>query len=308
MFLIAASTFFKTSRYFSTRLNLFQFISIYFNLFQFISISFNLFQFISISLSAPVSSVVISAAEGVLQANSHSKPSETSTTRQTTSAAHSSQNTRYFRLVADRPHVMKCIVIGGYPPPHVDIFIGNRTISRDFQLHSRSSIVSGKRGLRLMTHQIEATTDNFRVQPRDHFQPLICVATGPGPKPVYDEVLLRVECQLINEWFNAIICLLFNAFDRLSNADPPSINCTHAFAKPNEPKVLTCVVASKPRPDFYAWVVDSQGTFISLPTMEAENSTRNQLNLPLFFSLHSPLPLDNKLYSMTVTPLQVGNW
>ena len=97
-------------------------------------------------------------------------------------------------LVDGRPSTLRCVVFGGYPPPNVELFVGGREITDDFQFASNASL-SGRSGLRLITYRSERWTYSFQPSARDDQKPLRCIATVAGQKQYEETVLVSIDCK-----------------------------------------------------------------------------------------------------------------
>ena len=97
-------------------------------------------------------------------------------------------------LVENRPSVIRCDSLGGYPPPSIDMYIGRRDVTRYFAFRSSCVKVFGPLGNRRLIYAAERSTYNFMPLATDDQQTLSCVATVPGLKPVIENVKLDVDC------------------------------------------------------------------------------------------------------------------
>lgn len=88
------------------------------------------------------------------------------------------------------------MAVGGYPPPTVELFLGDERhdVTFHFAYHS-SSTLSGRRGLRTITYRVERWADAFRVRAEDNGSTLTCVATTPGLPSVSEYAILDVDCK-----------------------------------------------------------------------------------------------------------------
>ena len=102
---------------------------------------------------------------------------------------------RSVRLVENHPKGIRCLAVGGYPPPKLDIFAGTRELTSEF-LYRNGVTMTGKKGFRLVTYTVERWTYGFRPKADDDQARLKCVATVRGLKPVTDHVILDVDCEL----------------------------------------------------------------------------------------------------------------
>jgi len=101
------------------------------------------------------------------------------------------------RMVEGQPGPLRCVAVGGYPPPTVTLFVGGRDVSDEFQ-YSRSESLkrSGVRGLRRIVVRSELWKNELDVVAADDDDTLVkCTATVPGLKPTVDLIQLHVDCE-----------------------------------------------------------------------------------------------------------------
>jgi len=99
-------------------------------------------------------------------------------------------------LVDSRPSTLRCTAFGGYPPPNIELFVGQRDVTADFGFSSNASL-SGRRGLRQITYRSERWTYSFLPDDRDDQARLKCIATVVGLKLYIETVLLSIDCKSI---------------------------------------------------------------------------------------------------------------
>lgn len=90
---------------------------------------------------------------------------------------------------------IRCVVVGGFPFPAVDIFLGNRNVTDRFLHVRRDYNVSGERGLRLIDVLTTRWTPAFVMQPNHDGQTLQCSARVHGLDPVNDHFKLNIVCK-----------------------------------------------------------------------------------------------------------------
>jgi len=100
------------------------------------------------------------------------------------------------RAVENQPRPVRCVAFGGYPPPSLDVYIGQRDVTDDFRF-AHSAAMSGLRGLRTINYRTERWTNALVVHSVDDQASLKCVATVPGLRPYIENVHLNVDCKLI---------------------------------------------------------------------------------------------------------------
>lgn len=99
------------------------------------------------------------------------------------------------RATENVPRTVRCVVIGGFPPPNLAVHVGQRDVTADFRFRSRAN-VTGSRGLRLIQYRSERWSESVVAQATDNGDKVQCVATVPGLKPVVAEARLDVQCEL----------------------------------------------------------------------------------------------------------------
>ena len=97
-------------------------------------------------------------------------------------------------MVEDKPSTVTCISIGGYPPPDVVIYVGDRNITSQFSL-KHSPELHGVKGLKVMVYRTERWTSRFTPTAKDDGMPLKCVATVAGLAPNISQTQIEVNCE-----------------------------------------------------------------------------------------------------------------
>jgi hypothetical protein len=98
----------------------------------------------------------------------------------------------FVESVADR---LRCVSVGGYPPPELSVFLGDRDITDQFSTTRTSATLHGARGLRLMVHESERMADRLSVGADDDGLTLRCVATVAGLGSNSTAILVSVRCK-----------------------------------------------------------------------------------------------------------------
>ena len=98
------------------------------------------------------------------------------------------------RAVENQPRPLRCVAFGGYPPPSLDVYIGQRDVTDDFRFE-HAAAMSGLRGLRTINYKTERWTGALAVRADDDQTSLKCVATVPGLRPYIETVHLNVDCK-----------------------------------------------------------------------------------------------------------------
>ena len=89
---------------------------------------------------------------------------------------------------------LRCIAHGGYPPPKLQLQIGSRDISDEFDFENTAKM-TGKSGLRVMHYISQRFTQTFIAEAEDDGDRLKCIATVPGLIANMTYVRLAVECK-----------------------------------------------------------------------------------------------------------------
>jgi hypothetical protein len=134
------------------------------------------------------------------------------------------------RAVENHPCRIRCIAFGGYPPPSLEVQVGQRVVTAEFAfrntaslrpspVHAAASVPAaaaaaavvavrpedavngggvgvGSRGLRAIDYQSERWTTNFLARAEDDESLMKCVSVVPGLKPAVVVVKLHVDCKL----------------------------------------------------------------------------------------------------------------
>jgi len=108
--------------------------------------------------------------------------------------SNASANTDTIRSVENQPCHIRCVAVGGYPPPALRLAVERRDVTTEFALRSRATM-SGRYGMRVMTYRTERVAVSFRPRAGDHGARLKCVAAVQGLKPVVEYVALDVDCK-----------------------------------------------------------------------------------------------------------------
>jgi len=113
-----------------------------------------------------------------------------------TSAAVDQQfSLRAIRIIENHVQPLRCVALGGYPAPSIEVHVGARNVSSDFKFTSSMSLTSGIRGLRHISVQSELWNNEFDVTADDDDTVVKCVAVVPGLKPTVQLLQLHVDCK-----------------------------------------------------------------------------------------------------------------
>lgn len=98
-------------------------------------------------------------------------------------------------VLAGQPVDVRCIAVGGNPPPIVDVYLDWFNLTRLFDLR-RSFQLRERKGLRAMDVMSVLETRRFVARVRDHALTLHCRSwTSSDDRPVVSNVTLFVNCQ-----------------------------------------------------------------------------------------------------------------
>jgi len=111
--------------------------------------------------------------------------------------SNASADSNTIRSVENQPCHIRCVAVGGYPPPALRLAVDRRDVTAEFALRSRGTL-SGRYGMRLMTYRTERVAVSFRPRADDHGARLKCVATVQGLKPVVQYAALDIDCKYAN--------------------------------------------------------------------------------------------------------------
>jgi hypothetical protein len=93
------------------------------------------------------------------------------------------------------PGRIRCASVGGYPPPELSVFLGDRDVTDQFSPTRTTASLHGTRGLRLMVHETERSTDRLAVSADDDGLTMRCVASVAGLGSNSSAVLVAVRCE-----------------------------------------------------------------------------------------------------------------
>jgi len=113
--------------------------------------------------------------------------------------SNASADSNTIRSVEGQPCHIRCVAVGGYPPPALRLAVDRRDVTGEFSLRSRATL-SGRYGMRLMTYRTERVAVSFRPRADDHGLRLECVAAVQGLKPIVAHAALDIDCKYINHF------------------------------------------------------------------------------------------------------------
>ena len=101
-------------------------------------------------------------------------------------------------LTEDQPSKVRCVALGGYPPPRLEVRVDPRRNVTD-QMVLRHAVnmatTSGEAGLRRLVRRTELKTFNYIPSGGDDGRWAHCIATVAGRRPFVDSVQLNVHCK-----------------------------------------------------------------------------------------------------------------
>lgn len=101
---------------------------------------------------------------------------------------------RTLHLTENHATRMRCIAVGGYPPPTLEVFSGRRDVTSEFFFRNGATL-SGRRGMRLIVYRTERWSHSYRPRAQDDDTRFKCVATVPGLKATVKSAKLDIECK-----------------------------------------------------------------------------------------------------------------
>jgi len=105
---------------------------------------------------------------------------------------------RVIRMVENHAQPLRCVAVGGYPPPSIEVHVGDRDVSSQFTFNNSLSLSSGVSGLRHIRVQSERWNDEFDVTADDDDTLITCVAVVPGFSPMIQHTQLHVDCESLS--------------------------------------------------------------------------------------------------------------
>jgi hypothetical protein len=116
-------------------------------------------------------------AYGDQQRNPYRTPNEHSY-----NVADTEMSPKRITFVENIPRKMRCVAIGGFPLPEMQIFVGTVTLE-------------GTQGLRAIRYQTERTTDKMAFESREDGLTIRCVVTVPGLTANKTQATINVLCK-----------------------------------------------------------------------------------------------------------------
>ena len=101
-------------------------------------------------------------------------------------------------LTENQPSKVRCVALGGYPPPRVEVTVDpRREVTAQMVLRHgvNMATTSGKAGLRRLVRRTELSTFNYVSTGSDDGRWAHCIATVAGRRPFVDSVQLNVHCK-----------------------------------------------------------------------------------------------------------------
>lgn len=100
-------------------------------------------------------------------------------------------------VVQGVPVSLRCVSIGGYPPPDVYIRAGDLDVSDQFSSVQSPSMV-GEKGLRLLQYRIERWTDGLRLSADDDGKVYRCLSVVSDVGSLLAAVKVYVNCESVS--------------------------------------------------------------------------------------------------------------
>lgn len=144
------------------------------------------------------------------------------------------------RMVESQPRPLRCVAVGGYPPPTVSLYVGGRDVSAEFNFSRSVALTrSGAPGLRRMSVRSERWKNELDVGADDDDTLMKCVATVPGLKSTVQLIRLHVDFG-------------------------PKISCWSTEAAVGQRDVtLTCTLVAQPSLTSLFWIIAANGTTLT---------------------------------------------
>ncbi|KAK2160954.1 hypothetical protein LSH36_124g07015 [Paralvinella palmiformis] len=149
------------------------------------------------------------------------------------------KHSRKITMIENTLNPLRCTARGGYPAPELSIKLGKEDITKQFR-HSCTPVLTGEPGLRVITYTTELWTDSFIPSAEDDGAKLRCTAAVTGLKANTTAIKLDVH------YSPKIICHSLAVYEWERNA------------------VLRCEVWSKPDITTLFWIIDANGTTLSV--------------------------------------------
>ena len=100
-------------------------------------------------------------------------------------------------LTENQPSRLRCVVLGGYPPPRVEVRVDpRRNVTAQMVLRHGVNMASssGEAGMRRLVRRTELSTFNYVTTGSDDGRWTHCIATVAGRRASVDSVQLSVHC------------------------------------------------------------------------------------------------------------------
>jgi len=123
-------------------------------------------------------------------------------------AVNQSSTTAQLVYREDEPGLLRCVALGGSPPPDIDLYVNQHDLTSTLTL-SRSPSLSRERGLRLVYYTTELSTDRLQLTADDDGALLQCVVTVAGLPANVTTAHVTVQCTLSPTSLYAFTASLF---------------------------------------------------------------------------------------------------
>lgn len=114
----------------------------------------------------------------------------------TRKSSYASEALQHVKLVEGIPVSVSCTALGGYPPPQVNIRVGNNDITHIFKTAVNQTLLPGNgHGLRYVKYETHLWTPRYVPQADADQQVFYCSAEVTGLQVVIQRILLNVCCK-----------------------------------------------------------------------------------------------------------------
>jgi len=127
-----------------------------------------------------------------------------------------SATTTHLVYMEHQPGLLRCVALGGSPPPDIELKVGQQDITSTLTM-SRSPTLSRERGLRLVYYTTEMSTDRLQLTADDDGALLQCVVTVPGLPSNVTTAHIIVHC--MTDRLNVLLLSVFLH----------SVSCGHSY-------------------------------------------------------------------------------
>lgn len=194
-----------------------------------------------------------------------SAPVQAITVNSDNATAMSPRSTKTLTFVEHQPGTLRCVSLGGYPPPDMQLFLSDNTnITHLFSLTYTSSL-SGVKGLKKILYRTERWTHAFTAAGKYDGQQVRCLVTVPGLESNVSVINLQIQCKyhlalilLLAVYFSTSITFHWShrKDDLIHWLFRPPIFC-HPCTHPRQPSADTCL-GNNPLPTQHAFCIEAR--------------------------------------------------